>query len=143
MTVKVQEKAAKAGSATQSHEKYERLIARAKALKPVPTIVVHPCDESSLRGAVDAAQTGLIVPVLVGSREKIEAVAREHGLDISPFEIVDAAHSDAAAAKGVELIHQGKGEVLMKGSLHTDELMRAVTASAPACAPRGASAMSS
>lgn len=109
--------------------KYDRLLARAKEVKPPVTLVVHPCDESSLRGAIDAADAGIIVPVLVGPARKIADVAREHRLDISRFEIVDAGHSEAAAAKAVQLIHEGKGELLMKGSLHTDELMRAVTAS--------------
>jgi phosphate acetyltransferase len=92
-------------------------------------MVVHPCDESSLRAALEAAEAGIIVPTLVGPAKKILAVAREHQFDIGRFEIVDAPHSDAAAAKAVQLIHEGKGELLMKGSLHTDELMRAVTAS--------------
>jgi len=116
--------------ATQPHAKYERLIARAKQVPSAKTVVVHPCDETSLRGALEAAEAGIIVPILVGPAAKIRAVAREHNLDISRFEIVDAAHSDDAAAKAVKLIHEGKGELLMKGSLHTDELMRAVTASA-------------
>ena len=111
------------------HTKYERLIARAQSLTPVTTVVVHPCDDSSLRGAVEAAEAGLITPVLVGPAAKIKAVAQAHKLNIAPFEIVDAAHSEEAAAKGVQLIHAAKGELLMKGSLHTDELMRAVTAS--------------
>ena len=109
--------------------KYDRLISRAKTVGAAKTIVVHPCDETSLRGVVDAAEIGIINPVLVGPKAKINNVAREHKIDISKFEIVDAPHSDAAAAKGVELIREGKGELLMKGSLHTDELMRAVTAS--------------
>jgi phosphate acetyltransferase len=109
------------------HAKYERLIALAKEFPPASTIVVHPCDETSLRGVVEAAEIGIIAPVLVGPAAKISAVAREHKLDISRFEVVDASHSEAAATKGVELIHEAKGELLMKGSLHTDELMRAVT----------------
>jgi phosphate acetyltransferase len=113
---------------TQSPSKYDRLIAAAKAVPPVPTIVVHPCDETSLRGAVDSAQAGIIRPILVGPASRIGDIARSSGLDISGFEIVNAAHSEEAAAKGVELIHAAKGEMLMKGSLHTDELMRAVTA---------------
>ena len=108
--------------------KYDRLIATAKAVPPVPTIVVHPCDETSLRGAVDSAEAGIIRPVLVGPETKIRNAASQHGLDISEFEIIDTPHSEAAAAKGVELIHAAKGEMLMKGSLHTDELMRSVTA---------------
>ncbi len=107
--------------------KYERLIAKAKEVPAATTMVVHPCDETSLRGAVEAAEAGIIIPILVGPAAKIAAVAREHKLDIRRFEIVDVAHSEAAAAKAVQLIREGKGELLMKGSLHTDELMRSVT----------------
>jgi phosphate acetyltransferase len=114
----------------QTHAKYERLIARAKQVPPAKTVVVHPCDESSLRGTIEAAEAGLIIPTLVGPAAKITAAARQHDLDIARFELVDAAHSDDAAARAVKLIHEAKGELLMKGSLHTDELMRAVTASA-------------
>jgi len=103
------------------------LIARAKEVPPVTTIVVHPCDETSLRGAVEAAEAGIVTPVLVGPAAKISVVARLARLDISRLEIIDVSHSDEAAAKAVELIRQSKGELLMKGSLHTDELMRAVT----------------
>jgi len=109
--------------------KYDRLIALAKQMPPVSTIVVHPCDETSLRGAVEAAEAGIIIPTLVGPMAKISAVAREHHLDISRFQIVDVPHSDAAAAKAVQLILESKGELLMKGSLHTDELMREVASS--------------
>jgi len=93
------------------------------------TIVVHPCEETALRGPIEAAQAGIIIPILVGPAAKIAAVAREHRLVIDGFEIVDVPHSDAAAAKAVELIHESKGELLMKGSLHTDELIREVTSS--------------
>jgi len=110
--------------------KYERLIAAAKAISAVSTIVVHPCDESSLRGAVEAAEAGIIKPVLVGPAAKIRGTAAKYGLNIGGFEIVDAPHSEAAAAKAVGLIHAARGEMLMKGSLHTDELMRSVTAKA-------------
>src|SRR5690349_13387244 len=109
--------------------KYDRLIARAKKVHPAATLVVHPCDEPSLRGALEAAETGIIVPTLVGPAARITEIAREHELDIERFEVVDADHSEAAAAKAVQLIHEAKGELLMKGSLHTDELMRAVTSS--------------
>src|ERR1700716_2266712 len=112
------------------HAKYERLIARAKQVPAATTIVVHPCDETSLRGAIEAAELGIIIPVLVGPRNKIAAVAAANGLDIGRFEIVDVAHSEEAAARAVQLIHEAKGELLMKGSLHTDELMRSVTAKA-------------
>lgn len=115
---------------TQSPSKYDRLIIAAKAVPPLPTIVVHPCDETSLRGAVDSAQAGIIRPLLVGPESRIRDIAGKHGLDIGGFEVVNAAHSDEAAARSVELIHAAKGEMLMKGSLHTDELMRAVTAKA-------------
>src|SRR6201987_2403667 len=108
--------------------KYDRLIAAAKAIPPAATLVVHPCDESSLRGTVEAAEAGLIKPTLVGPASKIKDAASKNGIDIGGFEIVDAPHSEAAAAKAVELIHEAKGELLMKGSLHTDELMRSVTA---------------
>jgi phosphate acetyltransferase len=109
--------------------KYDRLIAKAKNVAAAKTVVVHPCDQTSLGGANEAAEAGIIVPILVGPANKIRAVARQHGLDIGKFELVDAPHSEAAAAKAVELIHESKGELLMKGSLHTDELMREVTAS--------------
>jgi phosphate acetyltransferase len=112
------------------HAKYERLIAAAKAVPAVSTIVAYPCDQTSLRGALDAADAGIITPVLVGPAARIKAVAQEHKLDIGGAEIVATDASEAAAAaKAVELIHAGKGELLMKGSLHTDEIMRAVTAS--------------
>ena len=116
------------GGDVQPGVKYERLIAAAKAVPAAVTLVVHPCDESFLRGVCEVAAAGIIKPVLVGPAGKIEAVAAQHKFDISQFEIVDAAHSEAAAAKAVELIHEAKGELLMKGSLHTDELMRSVTA---------------
>src|SRR6202162_6471929 len=110
--------------------KYDRLIAAAKAIPAAATIVVHPCDESSLRGVADAVEAGIITPTLVGRSAKINAAALKHNIDISGFELIDAPHSEAAAAKAVELIHAAKGEMLMKGSLHTDELMRSVTAKA-------------
>jgi phosphate acetyltransferase len=116
--------------ARPGHAKYERLIARAKQVPAASTIVVHPCDETSLRGAIDAAEIGIIAPILVGPVKKLAAVAEKYRIDINGVEKVDTPHSDAAAAKAVQLIHEGKGELLMKGSLHTDELMRAVTASA-------------
>jgi len=114
----------------RKHEKYEGLIARCQALTPVPTAVAHPCDESSLRGAVEAAELGILQPILVGPRAKIEAVAAQFRLDISRYEIVDAPHSHAAADEAVRLAREGKAEMLMKGSLHTDELMGAVVRTA-------------
>jgi len=109
-----------------SHEKYQRLLELAKTLTPVVTAVAHPCDESSLSGAVDAAKAGLIKPILVGPKARIQAVAKESRLDIAGYELVDAPYSHAAAAAAVELVRAGKAEALMKGSLHTDELMAEV-----------------
>ena len=111
---------------SRQHEKYERLIAAAKALPPLATAVAHPCDETSLKGALEAAETGLIVPILVGPKDKIETVAQALSLDLRGIEIVDVPHSNAAAEKAVELVRTGKAELLMKGSLHTDELLAEV-----------------
>lgn len=108
------------------HEKYERLIAATKALAPLATAVAHPCDETSLRGALEAAQAGMIAPILVGPKEKIQGLARSFGLDLGSIELFDVPHSQAAAEKAVELVRAGKAELLMKGSLHSDELLGAV-----------------
>jgi len=110
----------------RKHEKYDQLIARCKSLPPTPTAVAHPCDESSLRGAVEAAELGLLAPILVGPRARIEAVARQCGLDISGYQLVDTPHSHSSATEAVRLVREGKAEMLMKGSLHTDELLSAV-----------------
>jgi phosphate acetyltransferase len=110
------------------HDKYERLIARARTLRPIRTAVAHPCDESSLGGAAEAAKIGLILPTLVGPVERIQKVSKQAGIDISGFPLVDAPHSQAAAEKAVELVRAGQADALMKGSLHTDELMAAVVA---------------
>ena len=110
----------------RAHEKYQRLVDDCKTLPPTPTAVVHPCDQSSLQGAVDAARMGLIAPILVGPRTRIEEVARQNKIDISGLPIVDAPFSHASAEKAVDLVREGKAEALMKGSLHTDELMGAV-----------------
>jgi phosphate acetyltransferase len=109
-----------------THEKYQRLIDYCRALPPLPTAVVHPCDASSLGGAVEAAQLGLISPILCGPAARIEAVAQENGIQIDGYPIVDAPYSEAAAEAAVKLVREGKAEALMKGSLHTDELMAAV-----------------
>src|SRR4051812_45458795 len=108
------------------HQKYERLIATAQALPTINVAVAHPCDDVSLQGAVEAARLRLIEPILVGPEERICAVAAGAGLDISGFEIVHAEHSHESAVKAVELVTAGRAEALMKGSLHTDELMGAV-----------------
>jgi phosphate acetyltransferase len=110
----------------KKHEKYQRLIERCKSLQPTPTAVAHPCDQNSLEGAVDAGRMGLIAPILVGPAQRINAVAKSHNIDISGLPIVDTPHSEASAEKAVELVRLGQAEVLMKGSLHTDELLAAV-----------------
>ncbi|HZN01898.1 MAG TPA: bifunctional enoyl-CoA hydratase/phosphate acetyltransferase [Pyrinomonadaceae bacterium] len=106
--------------------KYERLLARCEGLAPVPTAVAHPCEATALGGAVEAAQKGLIAPLLVGPADKIAEVAKSAQIDLGDLPIVDVPHSHASAAKAVELIREGKAEILMKGSLHTDELMSAI-----------------
>jgi phosphate acetyltransferase len=108
--------------------KYEQLLARCRSLTPVATAVAHPCEASALAGAVEAGAKGLITPLLVGPAEKIAAVATQHGIDLGHIRVVDVPHSHAAAAKAVELVRRGEAEVLMKGSLHTDELLSAVVA---------------
>jgi phosphate acetyltransferase len=113
-------------SAATGTGKYERLLARCEGLAPVPTAVAHPCEASALAGAVEAGARGLITPLLVGPADKIAETAAAAQLDLSGVEIVDVPHSHASAAKAVELIRQGKAEILMKGSLHTDELMSAI-----------------
>ena len=106
--------------------KYEQLLERCKRLEPVPTAVAHPCEATALAGAIEAANEGLIVPILVGPRAKIESSASAAGIDLNGIQIVDAPHSNAAAEKAVELLREARAELLMKGSLHTDELMAAV-----------------
>ena len=101
---------------------------KCKKLEPVPTAVAHPCEKTALSGAIEAAEKGLIQPILVGPRLKIEAVAKASGIDLSKFQVVDTPHSQASAAKAVALVREGKAELLMKGSLHTDELMSAIVA---------------
>jgi phosphotransacetylase len=115
-------------SPTTGTGKYERLLERCKQLEPIPTAVAHPCEKSALAGAVEAGQLGLIKPVLVGPAAKIEEIAKSSKIDLGKTEVVDAPHSHGAASKAVELVRQGKVELLMKGSLHTDELLGAVVA---------------
>ena len=108
--------------------KYERLLARCQGLEPIPTAVAHPCEASALSGAVEAARRGLIRPLLVGPAARIKEIAASEGIDLGDLEIVDVPHSHASAAKAVALIKEGRAEILMKGSLHTDELMSAIVA---------------
>ena len=114
---------------TRKHEKYDRLIKAAKTLIPPKTAVAHPCDQNSLEGAIGAARLGLMAPILVGPAERIRQVAASLDLDISALPIVETEHSHASALRAVELVREGKAEALMKGSLHTDELMSAVVKS--------------
>ncbi len=111
-----------------SQDHYANLLMRCSALPPIPTAVIHPCEAGALQGALEAAQLGLIVPLLVGPRHKIEATAAAAGLDLGDLQVEHVAHSHAAAAQGVALIREGRAEMLMKGSLHSDELLHAVVA---------------
>jgi len=108
--------------------KFDQLLERCKKLAPIPTAVAHPCEITALEGALEAAEMGLIVPILVGPVAKIRALAKANKIDLGKTEIVDAPHSHASAARAVELVREGKAELLMKGSLHTDELLGAVIA---------------
>ena len=108
--------------------KYEQLLERCAGLAPVPTAVVHPCEETALTGALEAGRKGLIIPILVGPAARIEGIAKLAGIDLGETQIVDTPHSHGSAAKAVELVREGCAELLMKGSLHTDELLSAVIA---------------
>jgi len=108
--------------------KYENLLTRCRNLEPVVTAVAHPCEATALAGAIDAAAQGLITPILVGPAAKIQEVASQNRIDISRARIVDAPHSHGSAAAAVALVRKGEAELLMKGSLHTDELLGAVVA---------------
>lgn len=112
--------------AVRRHEHHKKLIEASHEIEPVATAVVHPCDVPSLRGAIEAAQEGIIAPLFVGPSHRLEAVAEAEGLDLSGFRLIDAKHSHDAAAKAVALVRGGEAELLMKGSLHTDELMHEV-----------------
>jgi len=109
-----------------AHDKFHALVARAQTHPPVKVAIAHPCDQVSLESAVAAARLRLIAPILVGPESRIREVASKHALDISNFEVVDAAYSNDSASKAVDLVREGRAEALMKGSLHTDELMAAV-----------------
>ena len=108
--------------------KYERLLERCRGLAPIPTAVAWPCEETALAGAIDAAKKGMIIPILVGPKATIAELAKAKGIDLGATEVVDVAESRAAAAKAVELVREGKAELLMKGSLHSDEILGAVVA---------------
>jgi len=106
--------------------KYEQLLERCRGLDPIPTAVAYPCEETALTGAIGAGKAGMIVPILVGPAAAIRALAKEKGIDLGGVEIVDVPDSRAAAAKAVALVREGKAELLMKGSLHSDEILGAV-----------------
>jgi phosphotransacetylase len=108
--------------------KYENLLKRCAGLDPVPTAVAHPCEASALAGAIEAGEKKLITPILVGPAAKIHEVAAAAGIQLGSVRIVEAAHSHESAAKAVALVRSGEAELLMKGSLHTDELLGAVVA---------------
>ena len=108
--------------------KYESLLERCRGLDAVPTAVAHPCEETALTAAIDAGAKGLIDPILVGPADRIREVARKSGINLGKAQVIDVPHSHAAAAKAVELVRQGHAELLMKGSLHSDELLGAVVA---------------
>lgn len=112
----------------EAHEKYRRLIVAAQKHPAMVTAVAHPCDAVSLESASEAARIGLLKPILVGPVARMREVAQRASIDIRAFELVDSLHSHDSAAKAVELVRAGKAEALMKGSLHTDELMGAVVA---------------
>ncbi len=108
------------------YDSYKALIDSCAAIDPIVTVVAHPCDDSSLTGAVQAAEKGLIDPILVGPEARIRATAEAAALDISPFRLVATEHSHASAFEAVALVRNGEAEAVMKGSLHTDELMREI-----------------
>lgn len=108
--------------------KYERLLARCAGIDPMPTAIAHPCEKSSLTGALEARNEQLISPILVGPKAKIEEIAETAGLDLGNTEVIDTPHSHASAEKAVEVVREGRAELLMKGSLHSDELLAAVVA---------------
>lgn len=112
----------------QRHPHYDRLIALTAGMAPIPCAVAHPCDPAALEGVAEAAQHGILSPILVGPVAKIRAAAERAGVSPDSFEVVDAPHSHAAAEAAVAMVREGRAQLLMKGSLHTDELMHAVVA---------------
>ncbi len=108
---------------------FHDLIEKCRSLEPISVAVCHPCSETALQGAIEAAEAGLITPFLVGPRERIESIAKKTGIDISPYELIETEHSHQSAGEAVRLCRMGRAEALMKGSLHTDEIMGAVVKS--------------
>jgi phosphate acetyltransferase len=109
-----------------AHAQFHRLLDHCRTLAPVAIAVAHPCDESSIAGVAEAAHQGLIRPILVGPVARMRAAAARAGVDIDDFELIDTPHSHASAAQAVAVVRAGRAEALMKGSLHTDELMAEV-----------------
>jgi phosphate acetyltransferase len=134
---------ATATAGARPHAKYDHLIEVAGKHPAMATAVAHPCDAVSLESAVEAARLGLLKPILVGPSARLHDVAARASLNIGPFELVDSKHSHDSAAKAVELVRAGRAEALMKGSLHTDELMAPWWRARAASAPPGASAIAS
>ncbi|MEY8199201.1 MAG: bifunctional enoyl-CoA hydratase/phosphate acetyltransferase [Colwellia sp.] len=111
------------------HDGFSKLFKLTSKLQPVKTVIVHPCSVSALEGAIEAAEEGLITPILVGPEKRIIQLAEENSLSLADYQIINVEHSHAAAQKSIELIRSGEANLLMKGSLHTDELMSAVVSS--------------
>jgi phosphate acetyltransferase len=116
------------GPAGSAPDKFTRLVERANAAGAIRTIVVHPCETTALQSVIDATKARLIIPIIVAPQRKLAAIAETASIDLTGIELVDAPHSHAAAAQAVALIQAGHGELLMKGSLHSDELLHEVTA---------------
>jgi len=110
----------------QTHDKFAAFVERVKPLHPVPTAVAHPCSDAAIQAAVEAAKAGIIEPILVGPLDRIRAAAAKAGVDLAGLRLVDAAHSHEAAEKAAALVRTGEASILMKGSLHSDELLGAV-----------------
>ncbi len=112
--------------AVQTHDKFAAFVDRVKPLHPVPTAVAHPCSDAAVQAAVEAAKAGIIEPILVGPLDRIREAAAKAGVDLAGLRLVDAAHSHEAAEKAAALVRGGEAAILMKGSLHSDELLGAV-----------------
>lgn len=111
---------------TRDEHAFADILEEAEQFGPLPMAVAHPCSQESLMGAVEAAQHGIITPILVGPQAKIAKVAAEFDVDLSRFRVIDVPHSHAAAETAVALVKNGEAHALMKGSLHTDEFMTEV-----------------
>ncbi|WP_287881449.1 phosphate acetyltransferase [Aquitalea sp.] len=113
---------------TRDDKAFDDILQQATALGPLPMAVAHPCSREALLGAVEAADHGIATPILIGPRSKLVKLAEELDVDISRFELIDTPHSHASAEQAVSLVREGYADILMKGSLHTDEFMSEVLA---------------